>query len=701
MHWTRARLGTTVGQALAIVLAVTLARQALAIAPAGPTYQGVERAIQEAKKPWASPGTRPATAAGWEALFDAVTGALKTYSEAGDDPARLEALERIDQLAGALGSTTWRPALTVRDAIEIWSEPRKRLAQAELGLDSTLRALPSTSDQKVKANRDRWRSFARDDLGKAIKDYEAARTVAARQAALDAIHRSLAALETRVKERPWAPSTELAAAADTLFNNPNLDIAADAKTLAPLLDRNLVDSGPVLRKGYLSEVTAGAKTGYGLVPSDDGIAFYISQYYTSVTPIWDFQNRLAADPQGRRAAKLYQFSATSIDNAEIIITTTFRTSGLDIQPAYRHGISAQVCSQPTADGGMGRAVASLVGMGQQRITNRVQEESLKDFQARIPAEAMEEGFERIAAQKDKRDAEIKARLHLSGRDITVQGVVVKSLALHSTPESAFISGVVGLQGSAGVLGADAPKPPIAGPVDPGLTAQVHLGSLLTSLAANMFEREQIRSIKNEMVIIKILPPGAPPRDAVTFQKNVDFAEYLKKVDESRDPKSKIVVLRVTRPSRPPEFRTDARGFLVALVHDLVIDVPAPPQEAKGGGLGGSPAKVYRLVMPLAELSFSFKIVPKAGGPLELTAKVEDFSPGFDSKVLAINESETNAPTLSRFSGGVILGALGGRLRSQPINLGLDQSRLPNLVVRSVSDLDPSGWIRVNLEPKSL
>ena len=47
------------------------------------------------------------------------------------------------------------------------------------------------------------------------------------------------------------------------------------------------------RKGYVSQVTAGPKTGFGLMTSDDGIAFYNKQQFTSVTPIWDFQNRIA------------------------------------------------------------------------------------------------------------------------------------------------------------------------------------------------------------------------------------------------------------------------------------------------------------------------------------------------------------------------------------------------------------------------
>ena len=86
-------------------------------------------------------------------------------------------------------------------------------------------------------------------------------------------------------------------------------------------------------------MTAGPKTGFGLLPSDDGIAFYNSQLLTSATPITDFQNQIASDPQGRRAAKLYEFSATSIDAAQLTVYTVLRASGLvdlaRVQPQYR------------------------------------------------------------------------------------------------------------------------------------------------------------------------------------------------------------------------------------------------------------------------------------------------------------------------------------------------------------------------------
>ena len=163
------------------------------------------------------------------------------------------------------------------------------------------------------ANRQRWVDFVDNDLGQALRQYDAAATVAQRQDGLKRVHEALKSLQTRNNERPWQPSWDLQNAVNDLFNQPNLDITADVNIVSPLFDQNLVTSGPVYRKGYWSQVTAGPKTGFGLLPSDDGIFFYNSQLLTSTTPITDFQNQIASDPQGQRAAKLYQFSATSYD----------------------------------------------------------------------------------------------------------------------------------------------------------------------------------------------------------------------------------------------------------------------------------------------------------------------------------------------------------------------------------------------------
>ncbi len=141
---------------------------------------------------------------------------------------------------------------------------------------------------------------------------------------------------------------------------------------------------------------------------------------------------------------------------------------------------------------------------------------------------------------------------------------------------------------------------------------------------------------------------------------------------------------------------DAAGNLVAIIHDLQIDVPAPESEARGGVVGAA-AKVYRLKIPQGEVAVSYTVEATPGSGPQLHAKVVDFNPGVNAEVLAIADDETKGVALSRLSAAVVLGTLGGRLRSQPINVSLAQLNLPGITIRSVSSLDPSGWVRVGLE----
>ncbi len=715
-----------------LVAAVTvwsgLAGVAWPAAPATPSYHGVERTIQTIRQDWSRSGAaaqpnRP----GWDALFDTLLADLQAYTKAAGDEERLSVLEHAYLISQALSTVSWHPAVNLREELRQWLRPRLRLAWAARRLSETVQALPATSDSHVRSNRQRWVDFTRNELGAALHDYDQAATVAQRTVALRRIHEALRALEAGNRERPWWPSTELEAAVTELFNRPNVDVSADPATVAPILDVPLIQTGPVYRKGYVSQVTAGPKTGFGLLASDDGIAFYNSQLYTSVTPVWDFQNRIASNPQGQRATKLYQFSATTYDWAELTITTVLKGSGLSISPSYHHAIDAAIASAPTESGGMGRAIASLVGMNQARINQKVYEGAIGEFRQQIPIEAMEEGQERIAAETVKRNADLRSK-GLVGNDTlaitapmkwpslaeSAKGLVAKDapdirdfqithLSLRSRPEAVLAGGIVEWRGAPRQIGADLPEPVALSSLEPGITANVHLGSLLGSLVAGVYERELVRSVNNLMLIIKDVPAGSPPGDAVKVIKNVDFATYAKEVDESRKTKPgtpRPAVLRISRPKEPPEFVTDARGFLVALIRDLQLDVPAPDQEANGGVVGAA-AKIYHIKIPLLEVALSYHVDSSPGDELRIRAKIEDFNPGTNAEVLAITDDETKGKSLSRFSSAIVLGAVGGKLRSRPIDADLKQLKIPGISIRSISRLDPSGWMRVGLNREPL
>jgi hypothetical protein len=702
-----------------LVFSGGLAGVCWAVAPVTPSYRGVERTIQTIRENW----SKPAAAAqpnrpGWDALFDSLLGDLKSYSTAGSDDERLATLEHVYLISQALGTTSWQPAQNLREELRQWLRPRLRLAWAARRLNEAVQALPATSDASVQSNRQRWVDFTRDQLGAALREYDSAPTVARRSASLRKIHDALAALRSGNQKRPWWPSSELEAAMNDLFNRPNVDITADPATVAPYFQATLVQTGPVLRKGYTSQVTAGPMTGFGLLPSDDGIAFYNSQQFTSVTPVWDFQNRVAADAQGQRAAKLYQFNATTYDWAELTVTTVLRSSGLQIWPTYRHAIDASITSVPQAGGGMGRAIAGLIGMNQDRINQRVYEGAIGDFRQQIPIEAQEEGEERIAAETVKRNADLRARGLVGNDTLAIHtpppsdpnsplGQLTKSgldfeithLSLRSRPDAVLAGGVVEWRGAQHQIGADNPEPRALSKIEPGITANVHLASLLGSLAAGVYEREMVRSVSNLMLVAKDVPAGTAPADAVKVTKNVDFATFAKEVEASRKPSTnepRKTVLRITRPKEPPEFATDARGFLVALFRDVQLDVPAPEAEARGGVVGAA-AKIYQIKIPLLEIAFSYTVDSSSPNHLKIHAKVEEFNPGPNAQVVAILDDEAKGQSLSRFSATIVVTAVGVRLRSRPIDVSLDTLKLPrNVSIRSVSPLDPSGWLRVSL-----
>jgi hypothetical protein len=532
-----------------------------------------------------------------------------------------------------------------------------------------------------------------------LREYDTAPTVAKRQSALRKIHDALSTLREGNRKQPWWPSAELEAAVSDLFNRPNLDIAADLNTVSPLFNADLVQSGPVYRKGYVAQVTAGPKTGFGLMTSDDGIAFYNRQMLTSVTPVWDFNNRMAADPQGQRAVKLYQFNATTYDWSELTITTVLRSSGLQISPSYTHTIDAAITSVPTQGRDLGRAIAGLVGMDQDGINRRVYEGSIGRFRQEIPQEALEEANERIAVEAAQRNADLRAQGLLGNGTLAVRDFLITDLALRSRPEGVLVGGRFAWKDAPGQLGADTPAPAALLTLEPGIRASVHVGSLLGSLAAGAYEREEIRSVENMMIVVKEVPAGTPPREGIEITRNVDFATFANKLGESRKPKPgtpKATVLRVMRPKTPPEFSTDARGFLVALIHDLQLEVPAPENQEKGGFVG-APAKIYRVKVPLAEFSLSYKVDTSKPDAMRVRAKVEEFNPGTDAQVFAIADDEAKAALLSRFSTAFVVGAVGNQLRQQSIDVTLDQVKIPGIFIRSISPLDPSGWVRVSLE----
>ncbi len=687
----------TLAAGMLIALGVGNSNSAQAAAPAPSSYIGVEKTISSIRDRWSRQGAvADPNAPGWNVFLDALLNDLRTYSRADKQADRLTALDRIYQMSVALSAVPWAPAIQLREELRQWLRPRVRLAWAERRLGETVRSLPPSSDPSVLANRQRWVDFVSNDLGQALGEYHGATTVAQRQDGLKRVHDALRSLQAHNQDRPWQPAGELQTAVNDLFNQPNLDITAGVNVVQPVFDQNLVTSGPVYRKGYWSQVTAGPKTGFGLLPSDDGIAFYNSQLLTSATPITDFQNQIAADPQGQRAVKLYGFSATSYDWAQLTIYTVLRSSGLVIWPAYNHNIDAAICSTPAAGGDFGRLVAGLIGMNQNKITQKVYEGAIGNFRQRIPQEAQEEAQERIAGQQAERNAQI-AQYLIGNNTLAYQDFLISGLSLRSRPDAVYVRGMLQSRSGDRQRGADAPQPTKLAAPDSGLTADVHLTSVLNSVADGLFQRGAVQQVSNLVIVTKDVPPGSPPQQAATITTNVGFPAFARAVDEAVKAKNpKVTAIRVKRPAQAPEFAVDARGFLVALLRDVEVEVPAPDKSSQAGSVIGAPAKILRVQIPQLEVAFSYQLEESAPGAHRIRAKVEDFAPSPASQVLAINDDETKPALLNRFGGAMVISAIAARLRTQPLVANLDNENLRGFVIQSVSPLDPSGWVRVSL-----
>lgn len=660
-----------------------------AMAPAAPSYAAALRTIDSVRNGWSSGA--PPEAAGWYTFFDDVRNELGAYSAAKTWADQLAALERVEVRAAKLGGVAgWAPAGELRAALLDWATPRLRLARAERQLSGALAAAGPADE----GNRRDWTTFVDDKLGGTLRAVEAAKTVQERQEANLRLHQAVEALR---KTASWPYASELLAAADALVNGPNIDVSADVAALYPVLSAQVVSSGPISRGGYVSQVTAGPYAGFGLLSCDQGIAFTNSQYLTSVTPITDFERQVESDPKGRRAAKLYHFSATSTDSGLLTVTAILTPFGVQLQPGNTHNIDARICSAPTPGKGLTRGIASLIGLNQQKITDKVYDQAIGRIRQQVAQGAADEAAERSATAQNEQNAKIHNALPGDG-SARVKDIEIAGLSLRSRPTNALIGGRVTWAGVPVQVGADVPQPPRFAAPAPGISADIHLASVANNVLGGFLQSPEAADVQNLMIEVRKPAPGTPPKDAAKVEKNVDFPAYLKRVDQvnaENDPGAQVI--RIRKPGRAPEIGVDARGFLVVVAHDLQLDLPVPPQMANSP-LAGAKAKVYRLDAKTAEFVFEIKPVTQPDGSIRLTGNLKEFNTAPGSRVLAINDDEARAVPLDPFRSVLIFQGFAGAIRSKPLDVPLENIKLRGYVISSISDLDPSGWMRVVLTP---
>jgi hypothetical protein len=689
------------GLALVFWSSLAVAPACFGEAPAPASHAAIDRAVRNVRKGWEKPGgVIDPNASGWISLFDALERRLDSYTKATTSEERHRALAEILEVESALASVSWTPAVETREALQDWLEPRIRLVQAERRLVESVARLPAPTSETMKLNRELWVRFVEDELDKALRDFEAAPTVARRQQALGEIRECRNVLDARNRESSWTPGTELEAALDAMFQVPNFIIRMDLPTITPIIEKDLVPTGPIERKGRLVMVTAGPKSGFGLLPSDNSVLFFNRQLYSTSTDLSDFQRQLASDPRGARAARLYEFQAATYDNAELTITSELTSSGLVLTPSYRHDVNANITSSPKPNprAAVSRAIISFAGYDQSAIRDQVQRNAIPKMRARIESEALEQGLEKTSEQASIQNQTLAN--YLIGNNQVVYGkLLLKNLALSSRPEGATAGGVLGDQGGIAINGAEWPRPRYFTKPDPGVTVDLQLTSILTNLARSRLARKTDDSVTNMMIIARPRPPGAPMSAGFQVVRNADDATFFKGIEEAKktgDPK--VLALRIRCPEHPPEFSADASGKVVAIIHDLEIDVPYTSQSSVGGGLIGlPPARALRIRVAKAEVTAALKVEPaNATDPVRLFGKIESFEPGAGLQVFAL-ESEDKEPTpINVLKAALVVGVFRQRLIGRTVEAPLGSLPLKKFAIRSISDLDPSGWIRVDL-----
>ena len=699
------RLGFGLGFLLWLSLSTPTPTACLGAAPAAPSHHPIEMAIERIRKNWEKPGaaTDP-NASGWNSLFDVLQKNWRSYVKATNSNERLLALNELQVVESALSSVSWPPAIELREGLTAWLGPRLRLVDAERKLVESVKRLPSASSDATRQNRELWVQFVESELDRALQSYDAATTVVQRQEAIQSIHESRKVLDARNREAPWPPSVELEIALDAMFLRPNASVRVDLPTLAPTIERDLIPTGPVERKGYVALVTAGPKSGFGLLPSDDSIVFFNRQLYSTATELWDFQRQLASDPRGARAAGLYQFQATTFDNAELTITASLCPSGLSLMPSYRHDVNALITSSPNPKKGAGvrRTIGAIAGFDQEAITDQVRQNAIPKMRAKIEEEAMEQGLEKTALEAATRNQALSAYLIGNGQGAYGK-LLVDRLSMSSGFDGVLVGGTLGYQDGQVPYGADAPRPRSFALPDPGVSADLHLTSILNNVARGYLASDTVKSLENVMLVTRPRSPGAPLSEGFKITRNVDDATYFRTVETARSAgDSKGLALRVRRPDHPPEFAADASGNLVAIVRDFEIEVPYSAQAGRAGGvIGLPPAKVLRIRVPRAEITIAIQTDPAtADHPFRLSGRIEGFEPGTGLQVFALNDETEKPAPLNTLRSALVIGFFRQRIIGQTIGAPLSSLPLGSFAIRSVSPLDPSGWIRLNLSRAS-
>ena len=97
----------------------------------------------------------------------------------------------------------------------------------------------------------------------------------------------------------------------------------------------------------------------------------------------------------------------------------------------------------------------MIGMNQDKITEKVKDGALPRFRQSIPEETLEEVLERTSVEQAKQNADLWSK-YLPGNDTAqVSDFLIKQLSMASRPEAIYVGGRFEWRGAPDQRGADA------------------------------------------------------------------------------------------------------------------------------------------------------------------------------------------------------------------------------------------------------
>lgn len=628
---------------------------------------------------------------------------LKKLVTTKDLDARVAAYESLEQQAAWFESQSAESAsVETGKALARWVEPRLKAIRYAVSARDTVNRVDSGLTPEYK---EVYNTLVLP-LVDSLEQYEAADKVGLRFDAREKVRALVSKLSDKLTELNWPDAGKIIEAIESRWESPNLLITVSAEGLKPLLDRSIVNNEAIQYKGRVSYVTPGDRQGYGLIPSDDSLAFYVRQAMTSVTPVTDFEQQVQSNQGGRILTRAYALGNTIQNDSILTMSFAVRPTGVAMTPSYENNVQPQLSIAPRQGGGLTRMVMGIAGMSQQRVVNEIYNRSIGQIQSETAVNSKELGQlranEAASELNDSLKSFARSEDSLAFDKIVAERIKTRTEPTHIHAETRVLYDVKGIR-SIGPLDVPPPLDPVD---DRYITAALHVPNVMENLAANFFEEIS----KRGKATIAFLPDndgdGALEVEIQSGQELLHMAvgESLRITKEPKGAKlasgAPFGAITISEQKLVPHFSMDDKGHLVMLFKAFKMDIAAPALTMfSDGRLGGA----IRIDSPGAELDMEIINLPASGGqPERLALKVHSFQLDPRSKIYAYTEAGKEPTELSAFRKATVLAAASGFLASRPLDLPLDALRFGDKVkVVKVAPIGKLGWYQFVVDADAL